>query len=78
MRQTHSKIRWLEVLQQNQDKIDWANLSENPSIFELDYNALNEHSDIYKEELFANALHPSRIKQLINTGATIGELDKYI
>jgi hypothetical protein len=66
------------LLEANQDKINWLYLSENPSIFELDYNALKEYSNIYKEELLENALHPSRIQKLINSGIPIGKLDDYI
>jgi len=39
-------------------------LSSNPSIFELDYEALKDRCSVYKEELIGMALHPSRIKNI--------------
>jgi len=40
------------------DKIDWNTLSYNPSIFKIDYEALEKRCNIYKEELIKKALHP--------------------
>jgi hypothetical protein len=62
----------------NPDKIVWGCLSENPSIFELDYNAIKERCSIYKWELFEIALHPSRIEKYIEMGIDMGELSNYI
>jgi len=55
-------------LEQNQDKIDWKELSQNQSIFELDYSALRSICNIYKEELIQIALRPSRIEYWLNEG----------
>ena len=41
-------------------------LSSNPSIFELDYEALEKRCNIYKEELIKKALHPYFIKRYLN------------
>jgi len=68
----------INLLEKNQDKIDLFWLSENPSIFELDYDALKERCAIYKQELLKNALHPSRIQKYLEDGITIGDLDDYI
>jgi len=48
-------------LEKNNDKIYWLALSSNPSIFELDYEALEKRCNIYKEELIKKALQPSVI-----------------
>ena len=58
--------------------IDWDNLSTNHTIFELDYNALEERCNIYKEELMQVALHPSRIEKYLEQGIAIEDLDNYI
>ena len=41
----------IHLLEKNQDKIYWPDLSKNPSIFELDYNSLKNSCGLYKEEL---------------------------
>ena len=46
--------------------INWYELSKNPSIFELDYEALEKRCNIYKEELIKKALHPSVITRYLN------------
>ena len=66
------------MLEQNPKKIIWGCLCDNPSIFELDYNALEERSSVYKWELFEIALHSSRIKKYIEMGIEMGELGNYI
>ena len=37
--------------EQNLDKINWCDLIENPSIFQLDYQALQQRIEVFKEEL---------------------------
>jgi len=56
----------IHLLEQNLDKINWSNLSRNPSIFEYDYEALKKRCNMYKEELIKKALHPSIIKRYLN------------
>jgi hypothetical protein len=53
-------------------------LSQNPSIFELDYKALMVRCSVYKEELLMKALHPSRIEKYLEMGVEMEELDNYI
>jgi len=65
-------------LEQNLDKVDWEWLSGNPSIFELDYNALKKRCSVYKEELIIQALKPSRIERYLDMGISIEDLDNYI
>jgi hypothetical protein len=82
----------IHLLEANQDKINWKhwdiqdkinwkhwkNLSSNPSIFELDYDALKKRCAIYKEELMQVALHPSRIQKILDYDISFDELDNYI
>jgi len=56
----------IHLLEKNMDKIDWDALSINPSIFEIDYEALEQRCNIYKEELIKKALHPSVIAKYLN------------
>ena len=64
----------------NPDKINWGRLSENPSIFkiEYDYKRLKERCNMYKEELIQFTMHPSRIQKLLDMGLSIDELDDYL
>jgi len=48
------------------NKIDWNVSSIIPSIFELDYEALEKRCNIFKEELIKKALHPSVIAKYLN------------
>jgi len=54
------------LLEKNADKINWNVLSVNPSIFDLDYEALEKRCNIFKEELIKKALHPSVITRYLN------------
>jgi len=68
----------IDILEKNKEKIDWKQFSKNPSIFELDYNALKERCNIYKEELMQKVMHPSRIQKYLNLGYDVDEIDNYI
>ena len=85
------KINWFDlsknpnaihILEKNLDNLDdhycWRYLSLNPSIFELDYEALKDRCLIYKEELIQKAMHPSRIQKYLDSGISIDELDNCI
>jgi hypothetical protein len=81
------KIHWIglsenpnaiHLLEKNPNKIKWGCLSSNPSIFELDYNAIKERCSVYKWELLDVAFHPSRIEKYIEMGIEMGELSNYI
>lgn len=67
----------IDLLEEKPDKINWRYLSENPSIFEIDYyyDELNQRCLIYKEELIQKAFHPSRIQKLLDRGISIDDLD---
>jgi len=51
----------IELLKENKDKIDWRYLSENPSIFELDYEKMKENNQNMYEELIKEVMKPSRV-----------------
>ena len=77
------KINWEEIsrnpnaihlIEKNKDKIDWIILSRNPAIFELDYNGMKNHYNIYKEELIKKVMHPDRILKYLEQGYDIEDL----
>ena len=49
-----------------QDKIDWRNFSENPSIFKLDYKEMRDKCKLFAEELTAYVFHPERLLRICN------------
>ena len=51
----------MELLKEHQDKINWRNLSKNPNIFEIDYNALRERNKDLKREIIEKVMHPKNI-----------------
>jgi len=51
----------IQLLEKNQDKIDWSKLCENPAIFELDYNQMKKNNEIMEEELIKEVMKPSRV-----------------
>ena len=51
----------MELLETNQDKIHWYNLSFNPSIFKLDYKAMRKNNQEMYEELIKEVMKPSRV-----------------
>jgi hypothetical protein len=55
-------------LEQNPDKIDWDWLSENPSIFEYDYDAMRGRMRTLAEELIANRFHPRNFEKWVGWG----------
>jgi hypothetical protein len=79
-----SNLNGIQILENNPDKItcylflDYNNISVNSCIFEVDYDTISKRCSIFKEELLAFALHPSRISAYLAYGISIEELDKYI
>ena len=55
----------LELLKNNQDKINWFNLSSNPSIFILDYKAMKKNRHSMKEEILNVVFHHKRVNKYI-------------
>ena len=52
----------INMLNRNQDKIDYTCLSMNESIFEIDYESLESRISIFKEELVGYAWNPDRFQ----------------
>jgi hypothetical protein len=55
----------IELLEANQDKIDYDQLSENPAIFTYDYNLIKENFKELGEEIIIKSLHPKRLLRLM-------------
>ena len=78
------KINWMglsnnpsaiHILEKNPDKIEWVQFSNNPSIFQYDYQGMAiERTNLLREELMMNALHPRRIQKWLDSGADIDDL----
>jgi hypothetical protein len=51
----------MEILQHNYEKIDWYELSSNPSIFTYDYKKIKQNFQELAEEIIAKALHPQNV-----------------
>ena len=47
--------------EKNKHKIDWMNLSRNPGIFELDYEAMKKINQEMYEDLIKEVMKPSRV-----------------
>ena len=43
------------------------NLLKNPSIFEIDYQALQQRIELFKEELIQKCFHPDRLVRYLET-----------
>jgi hypothetical protein len=69
----------IHILEKNQDKINWENLSENPARFVLDRNAMKKQIDNgFAEELIASALHPRHFKRNVELYNYDISIDEYI
>ena len=55
----------LPILEKEPEKIDWCFFGWNQSIYEPDYESIRTRINIYKEELIAAAMHPRRIKKIM-------------
>ena len=55
-------------LEKNLDKINWNRLSQNPSIFEYDYEAMRLRIKPLAEELIANRFHPKNFNKFVSWG----------
>ncbi len=59
-----NESKWaIDIIKQNQDKIQWWSLSFNPFIFELDYDFFYRRMDIIRKELIQKTWHPNRVQQ---------------
>lgn len=73
----------MHLLKKNQDesrrdgsvcKINWCYISQNPSIFELNYDFIKKRMSIIKEELISKAMHPKRIQLWLESGIDIEDI----
>jgi hypothetical protein len=53
----------IHLLKENQDEIYWRYLSQNPAIFELDYDFLSRRMNLILDELMEKAWHPFRFER---------------
>jgi hypothetical protein len=64
----------MDLLRANPDKIDWEWLSENPAIFELDYQKMKESKREINQAIIAEVWHPKRIQRWIEQGFDLEDL----
>jgi len=59
----------MKMLEKNPQNINWSQLSSNPSIFELDYQFLNERIQYtFGAEFIAERFHPRNIPKFLDWG----------
>ncbi len=51
----------IEFLKANQNNIHWNEFSQNPAIFQLDYEAMKRNNEGIYEELIKEVMKPSRV-----------------
>lgn len=56
----------MEILEENQNNIDWYMISSNPSIFTYDYELIRKNFKDLGEKIIQKALHPDRMLRLMN------------
>ena len=66
--------RIIDLLEKNQDKINWDKLSRNEGINELNYKFLEERMDIIREDLMKVVYHPKRLEYYLGLGYDIFDL----
>ena len=65
----------IDLFEKYTDKINWQYLSSNPNIFEFDYVKMAEQRILFiLEDLMKNALHPLRIRRMLDLGMDIMDL----
>ena len=66
----------IHLLEKNPEKINWSELSSNPSMFikKINYKFLKDKMDIIREELIIKCMHPRRLQRWIEMG---GEIDDF-
>jgi hypothetical protein len=65
----------INYLEKNQNKIIPLGLYKNPAIFEYDYEKMANNISIFKEELIQKAMHPYRIKKLLDNDISNSDLE---
>jgi len=51
----------IDILKENQNKINWNLFSKNPAIFELDYKKMRKNFELIEEEILKEVLKPKRV-----------------
>ena len=65
----------IDILKNNQDKINWYMFSQNPAIFELDFQAMSiDRSALIRDELLSLALRPERVAKWHAQGHNLSSL----
>jgi hypothetical protein len=75
-----TNIAAIQIIENNLDKIDYDLVSENPSIFVLDKNAMKQQIMQYgfAEELIATVLHPSHFERNLELYNYDISIDEYL
>ena len=55
----------IKLLEQNPHKINWYELSRNPSIFELDKDDMKLQIKDFAEDLAKACFHPNRVQRFL-------------
>ena len=65
----------IHLLEKNQHKINWTQLSTNPAIFDYPYSKMSlQRTDKLREQLMMKTLHPSKILYWLENGMNIDDL----
>jgi hypothetical protein len=65
----------INFLEKHPDKLSLIPLYQNPAIFEYDYEKMANKISIFKEELIQKAMHPNRIKNLLDNNISNNDLE---
>ena len=55
----------VNLLEKNQDKINWRAFSRNPAIFKIDYEKMKYKNQDFEEELLKEVMRPVRLFKMI-------------
>jgi hypothetical protein len=58
----------IALLKQNHLKINWTQLSQNPSIFAYDYEKMYTNMLLFKEDLMKERFHPRNLRKFSSWG----------
>jgi len=58
----------IHLLDENYGRIEWYVISNNPEIFEYDYEGMKEKTSIFTEELMAAVFNPKNIDKFESWG----------
>ena len=58
----------MQLLEKNQDKINWYDLSSKSHIFRYDYKKMQETCMLFKKDLMKNRFHPCNLPKFKDWG----------